>query len=62
MLTVSRWGCGGVGGGGWSRGRSLGRGRSLIVIRSSEDVHAASGTGLLPLEPGAQAAVEERAG
>lgn len=56
-LTVGRWGCGGVCWGRGSRGRGLGRGWSLIVVRCAEDVHATGGAGLLPLEPGAQAAV-----
>lgn len=61
-LTIGRWGCGGVGGGCRSRGRSLGWGRSMIVIRCTEDVHATGRAGLLPLEPGAQAAVGSKEG
>lgn len=56
-LTIGGRGCRGVGRGSRSRGRGLGRGWSLIVIRCTEDVHATGWTGLLPLEPGAQAAV-----
>lgn len=61
-LTISRWGWGGVGRGCRCRGRGLGWGWSLIVIRCSEDVHATGRTGLLSLEPGAQAAVGTKGG
>lgn len=62
VFTLTIWwlACGGVGRGvgrgcrGWRR--SLGWSRSLVVIRSTEYVHAAGGTGLLSLEPRAQAA------
>ncbi len=60
-LTIGRRCCGCVCRGCCSRGRSLGRGWSLIVVRCPEDIHATGRTGLLPLEPGAQAA-ERRGG
>lgn len=58
-LTIGRWGCRSICWGCWSRGWCLGWGWGLIIIGCSEDIHAACGTRLLPLKPGAQAAVRK---
>lgn len=56
-LTISRWCCGCIWRACWKRGLCLWLRWGLIVIRGPEHVHSTGRTSLLPLKPGAQAAV-----
>lgn len=60
-LTVSRGWRRRIWGACWKWGRGLWLSWGLVVVGCPENVHPTGGTGLLPLEPGAQAAVGETA-